>query len=837
MPSNLHFTKIIVRIFYYLGNDRGGEMKLNMEQRRLVELEPNGHMMVKGVAGSGKTTVAIRRISFLQNHYTPEDNDTVLLVTYNKTLLQYIKHQYKKLADEESEYIANLFASDSEVKIVNIDSLMYKYFKKYTSRMKLSLEPSNIQVERAIMVKALHKVQQHYPKMKILSPKNSDFLLDEVNWINSCQIEDVETYQQIDRIGRATGGSGSPQKLTKNSDLRKAIFELMETFNEMLMENGFVTFYKMNLMALGEAQQMNHGKYTHIIIDESQDLTRVQLEFLKCIYQEKPYSSILFVADNTQSIYSHSWLGKGRSYSSIGYDMSGKSRILSKNYRTTTEISKAAYQLIENDPTINTNVDFVKPSLIDRHGHPPIYRFFTTSQEQLDFLVEEIQTLSNDYRPGEICLVAKEKRLIESAAQGLEQAGIACEILQKDGANFESDKVKLVTMHSIKGLEFKVIFLIDLNDGVIPHNKQYDLDDEDTLESEERKLLYVGMTRANELLYMSSVKKPSKFIKELNFEHLRMKRDCQLRPFQSIGIQDYQFMNQIIDPNSKEEVVRQWMIRELNKTYGYPLELLALEYPVQQFSRKGYVDIAVNIFVNGDILPYLFVEVKQFGSGIQDAIEQLKSYLQAEPRVRYGVVTDGLRVICMNRNGELLNDLPKCQPQFLPETKNTRIYMNLKNGKKYKVATEIDNEEAVEYSDYDSGLFVNYDTKSRIPHIGNVAAGIPITVSIDYNQFLTLPREWILSEGDTFALTVTGDSMIGAGIDKGDTVIVNRQQSASNGDIVVAIIDEEATMKKFMPMGDSILLISENDKYEPIQMKKEDVLINGKVIGVLKSRN
>ena len=400
-------------------------MKLNMEQRRLVELEPNGHMMVKGVAGSGKTTVAIRRISFLKNHYTPEDNDKVLLVTYNKTLLQYIRHQYKKLVDEESEYIADLFASDSEVDIANIDSLMYKYFKRYTRRMKLSLEPSNIQVERNIIVKALYKVVQHYPKMKNLSPKNSEFLLDEVKWINSCQIEDVETYQQIDRIGRATGSSGSPQKLTKNSDLRKAIFELMETFNEMLMEKGFVTFYKMNLMALREAQLMNHGKYTHIIIDESQDLTRVQLEFLKCIYQEKPYSSILFVADNTQSIYSHSWLGKGRSYTSIGYDMSGKSRILSKNYRTTTEISKAAYQLIENDSTINTNVDFVKPSLIDRHGHPPIYRFFTTSQEQLNFLVEEIKTLSNDYRSGEICLVAKEKRLIESAAQGLEQEGNA----------------------------------------------------------------------------------------------------------------------------------------------------------------------------------------------------------------------------------------------------------------------------------------------------------------------------------------------------------------------------------------------------------------------------
>ena len=72
--------------------------------------------------------------------------------------------------------------------------------------------------------------------------------------------------------------------------------------------------------------------------------------------------------------------------------------MLSKNYRTTTEISKAAFQLIENDSTINTNVDFVKPSLIDRHGHPPIYRFFTTSQDQINFLLKEIQILTNDYR-------------------------------------------------------------------------------------------------------------------------------------------------------------------------------------------------------------------------------------------------------------------------------------------------------------------------------------------------------------------------------------------------------------------------------------------------------
>ena len=78
------------------------------------------------------------------------------------------------------------------------------------------------------------------------------------------------------------------------------------------------------------------------------------------------------------------------------------------------KFQRRLFQLIENDSTINTNIDFVKPSLIDRYGHPPIYRFFTTNQDQISFLLKEIQILTNDYLPSEICIVAKEKRLIES---------------------------------------------------------------------------------------------------------------------------------------------------------------------------------------------------------------------------------------------------------------------------------------------------------------------------------------------------------------------------------------------------------------------------------------
>lgn len=809
-------------------------MKLNVEQRRIVELEPTGPMLVKGVAGSGKTTVAIRRLNFLKDHYCHEDDDRILLVTYNKTLLQYIKHQYARLADEDELSAAQLFSSDAEVDITNIDSLMYKEFMRYQKRLNKKLEIAAPEKMHKLMVLAIHHVKKSNPDVKVLTPKNSKFLLDEVEWLLACAMTDVETYQAADRVGRSSGDGGTPQKLLKNSKLRAAIFDVCLHFIELLEKEGLTTFKQMNLYALEEVRRSRSHAYTHILIDESQDLTRVQLLFLKELYREKEYSSLLFVADNTQSIYPLSWLGKGRPYTSIGYDMSGKSRALSKNYRTTTEISTAAFHLIEADESIRSNVDFVKPALIDRHGHPPIYRFFLTPQQQLQFLIEEIQMLQNDYALSEICVVAREKRHIESMASGLNVAGIPSDILQNSEPDFESDRVKLVTMHSIKGLEFKVIFLIDLNSGLIPPDRYSDAEDQETLESDERKLLYVGMTRANELLYMSSVKKPSKFIKEINRKHLRMKKDASLKPFESIPMTDYQLTDQLVDLHSKEEVIRQWLVRELRETYGYPYELMELEFGVQQFSKKGYCDIAVMVYTAGEARPYIIAEVKRFGSGIGEALVQLKSYLEADSRAFYGIATDGLELKIIDRSGEEVQDLPKCRPQFLPETKNRRFYRNLKNGKAYDYAADMDSAESIEVSESGNEILMQVHEKVAVPLIGNVAAGMPALAAESYETSFYVPREWLVSPRETFALTVTGDSMTGSGIDKGDLVVVNAQNTASNGDIVIAVIAEEATMKKYMPMGNDILLVSENPAYEPILMRSEDVRINGRVIGVLK---
>jgi len=118
-----------------------------------------------------------------------------------------------------------------------------------------------------------------------------------------------------------------------------------------------------------------------------------------------------------------------------------------------------------------------------------------------------------------------------------------------------------------------------------------------------------------------------------------------------------------------------------------------------------------------------------------------------------------------------------------------------------------------------------------VPVVGRVAAGTPITAVENIDEYLSLPYS-LLGTEDVFILNVTGDSMINAGIFDKDKIIAQKQDYAQNGDIVVAMIDDEATVKRFFVENGRVRLQPENDNYEPIYAKKVDIL--GKVIGVLR---
>ena len=119
----------------------------------------------------------------------------------------------------------------------------------------------------------------------------------------------------------------------------------------------------------------------------------------------------------------------------------------------------------------------------------------------------------------------------------------------------------------------------------------------------------------------------------------------------------------------------------------------------------------------------------------------------------------------------------------------------------------------------------------EIPVIGRVAAGTPILAEENIEETLTLPEEMVGS-GDLFILRVRGESMIQAGIMNDDYIVVHKQPNANNGEIVVAMIDDEATVKRFYKENGHIRLQPENDAMKPIIVP--DVQILGKVVSLIR---
>lgn len=118
-----------------------------------------------------------------------------------------------------------------------------------------------------------------------------------------------------------------------------------------------------------------------------------------------------------------------------------------------------------------------------------------------------------------------------------------------------------------------------------------------------------------------------------------------------------------------------------------------------------------------------------------------------------------------------------------------------------------------------------------LPLVGNVAAGSPILAEENITDTITLPTD-IVGDSPSFLLSVRGDSMVEIGINDGDYVVVKEQPVANNGDIVVAIVDDGATVKRFYKESDHIRLQPENSSMDPIITK--DCSIAGKVVAVFR---
>ena len=606
---------------------------LNPEQDKLVRLDPREHLLIRGVAGSGKTTIALYRAKYLSENYLDMFTaNKILVVTYNRTLVAFMSEQARELGLEDVEI-----------------SSFHQWARNYLSQRGISVSKvlrSGDEERTAILKKACKEVSRRFPNRPILG-RNPFFFGKEIQWMKGSRILDLETYLSAERQG--SGGR-------LNAEDRKIVFAVFEQYKHEMQQKRRSDYEDFALLALRSLEDDDSFEpYTHIVVDETQDLSKAELTVITKLVNPQT-NSITLLVDVAQKIYDTSFTWKG-----VGINIQERSHTLNKNFRTTVEIAEAAYTLLEKDTDfVQNSEDYVKPEQInkDQHGCYPIYRRFGSLEEGTDYVVEEIKRLKEQTtcELSEMVILHPQQKFLRVIQERLNVHQIPNYIVTPKGFNHEAEEVKLCTMHSIKGLEARVVFILGVDEGKLPFVAPNDIAEKVT----QRKLLYVGMTRAKEWLYLISDRNPSRYLSEIDRRFLRLSASYRLRPFYAIPSEEYLFQ-QLVNNDSPEERVRQWLLRELIESYDFPKKLfdgrtVDIEVPIAIGSRQCFVDVAIQKEFQGDPKPLVLFEVKRLDS--TEGIDQLHGYLSASPTARIGVWTNGCELKCFIKNGDQIEPRP-----------------------------------------------------------------------------------------------------------------------------------------------------------------------------------
>lgn len=294
----------------------------------------------------------------------------------------------------------------------------------------------------------------------------------------------------------------------KNSLYRLTKPKIYHQYQMELKAKGLKDFDDLMLDFLNLVKKHQYrSNYQYIFIDEFQDTNLLQYEVLKKLITKT--TSVLAVGDPDQSIYKF----RGANYQIIDQyvkDYHALILTLKINYRSAPNIVYHANELIKHNNRKHKKILYPNKEI---QGISKVFKFRDEEEEAL-FLIEHISSLKkNNVKPFEICILYREHQRSYELQYQLNLFDIPFQV-----ENENSNDLHLMTIHQAKGLEFEVVIIIGLEEGTLPKRNEYTLSEE----NEERRLMFVAMTRAKSKLYLSYVKinssnqhqKPSKFIKE-----------------------------------------------------------------------------------------------------------------------------------------------------------------------------------------------------------------------------------------------------------------------------------------------------------------------------------
>ena len=465
---------------------------LHPSQQKLVNADYKGTIKISGGAGTGKTVAALHRLKFLSTN----PNAKILFTPYTRTLKENLEDLIKKMD-----------INQNRCTLSNIDQVLIEIAKQYKIKdgykvLDYSGNEESIKLWREVLETEVTEFDEQ-------------FLYDEyIDVIIYFGNTDAKSYMMQQRVGR-TKALSRKQRID--------IWKLVEKYVALKNERKVVDRLELFNETTKYLNDNNIRPYTNIIADEFQDFSNPELKFLRSLVAEGK-NDLFLTGDPMQRIYS----GRKINFSAAGINVRGvRSRRLKINYRTTEPIKRVAVGVIKGQvyDDMDGGTESIKGYVSLIHGgETPLYKIVDNANDEVMQIVEWVnQCTQNDILLKDICIASPSMGLMKDLQSHLHVNDIAYKVLKGTSKVGSNNGISLCTFHSLKGLEFKVVILMGVNERNIPSKAtdSYPFNGMDVLEKKEflsskRSLLYVAITRARQLVYMVGYGEPCGLLENIN---------------------------------------------------------------------------------------------------------------------------------------------------------------------------------------------------------------------------------------------------------------------------------------------------------------------------------
>lgn len=474
---------------------------LHPAQRRLVKRQAVTPMMVRGAAGTGKTVVAIHRAAELLSRSDWDASRKLLFTTFTRNLAVDIEQQLRSLCSLEQF---------RRIEVFNLDRWVSDFLRRQQVRLDIVYPDSQ-------------RYEQCWKSAMSLASLDFPESFYEEEWQRVILPQEITSEAQYLKAPR----KGRGKALGRND--KKKIWAVFEEMRDMLGKHGCITsedaFFMAATMIRKNPELVNYGA---VIVDETQDFSSAALSLLAAIATVVPGEEprIFLVGDGQQRIY-----GRTASLSACGINVRGRrSERLKIMYRTTEEIRRAAEKVLagERFDDMDEGNETRLGSISNRHGAVPLLYQASRIDEEVDWVCNQIRTLTGSedipeerrLKLRDICIITRQQKGIDRYMSFVQEHGFKTHRVSRNTPDDPGiDGIRFATMHRVKGLEFKAVFIVGANEGIMPQQVSGKSEDDTEIriaQLSERSLFYVAASRARDALFVSCCGNPGLFFKMLD---------------------------------------------------------------------------------------------------------------------------------------------------------------------------------------------------------------------------------------------------------------------------------------------------------------------------------